>query len=307
MIINSWIENTVRSVRSVYTAVTREAVEEDIYEITSTLQERMKNFRGIRYEFAFGVYLIEDITEPVRLMEDRASVARTSIKNNAIENVAFYDERMQESLENKKFVENNMKSALEAEEFLIYLQPKFSISKEEIVGFEALVRWNHPDRGLISPGLFIPIFEKNGFITRLLNRNKVASDEYYYSVALHELVALGAKQDGEFYMNFQGDRPSNNGSLPMSMLKVYDHFSFRAKLGGFSDCDYTLTVIYKDHSTENTHQKITANGFTVYEGVSFGGERNPQFDNKKWKREYKNKQLSDSKRLPISLIHLLLL
>ena len=120
--------------------------------------------------------------------------------------------------------------------------------------------------------------EQNGFITRLLNRNKVAPDEYYYSVALHELVTLGVKQDGEFYMNFQGDRPVNNGSIPMSMLKVYDHFSFHAKLGGFSDCDYTLTVIYKNHSTENTHQKITANGFTVYEGVSFGGERNPQFD-----------------------------
>lgn len=120
--------------------------------------------------------------------------------------------------------------------------------------------------------------EQNGFITRLLNRNKVAPDEYYYSVALHELVTLGVKQDGEFYMNFQGDRPVNNGSLPMSMLKVYDHFSFRAKLGGFSDCDYALTVIYKYHSTENTHQKITANGFTVYEGASFGGERNPQFD-----------------------------
>jgi len=91
--------------------------------------------------------------------------------------------------------------------------------------------------------------EQNGFITRLLSRNKVAPDEYYYSVALHELVALGVKQEGEFYMNFQGDRPVNNGSIPMSMLKVYDHFSFHAKLGGFSDCDYALTVIYKDHST----------------------------------------------------------
>lgn len=124
----------------------------------------------------------------------------------------------------------------------------------------------------------LPVSEQEAFITRLLNRNKVASDEYYYSVALHELVALGIKQDGEFYINFQGDRPSNNGSMPMSMLKVYDHYSFRAKLGGFNDRDYTLTVIYKDHSTENTHQKITVNGYTVYEGISFGGEKNPQFD-----------------------------
>ena len=124
----------------------------------------------------------------------------------------------------------------------------------------------------------LPEKEQAEFLTRLLNRNTVASDEYYYSVALHELVALGIKQDGEFYMNFQGDRPSNDGRMPMSMLKVYDHFSFRAKLGGFSDRDYTLTVIYKNHSTENTRQKITANGFTVYEGPSFGGEKNELFD-----------------------------
>ena len=124
----------------------------------------------------------------------------------------------------------------------------------------------------------LPENEQASFITRLLNRNSVASDEYYYSVALHELVALGVKQDGEFYMNFQGDRPDNDGRMPMSMLKVYDHFSFCAKLGGFSPRDYTLTVIYKDHSTKDTHQKITANGHTVYEGISFGGERNEQFD-----------------------------
>lgn len=124
----------------------------------------------------------------------------------------------------------------------------------------------------------LPESEQSSFITRLLNRNSVASDEYYYSVALHELVALGVKQDGEFYMNFQGDRPDNDGRMPMSMLKVYDHFSFRAKLGGFRDRDYTLTVIYKDHSTKNSHQKITANGHIVYEGISFGGERNEQFD-----------------------------
>ena len=124
----------------------------------------------------------------------------------------------------------------------------------------------------------LPENEQKDFITRLLKRNEVAADEYYYSVALHELVSLGVKQDGEFYMNFQGDRPNNDGRMPMSMLKVYDHFSFRAKLGGFSPRDYTLTVIYKDHGTENTHQRITANGFTVYEGESFGGERNEKFD-----------------------------
>ena len=124
----------------------------------------------------------------------------------------------------------------------------------------------------------LPQNEQNDFINRILNRNTVAADEFYYSVALHELVGAGVRQDGEFYMNFQGDRPDNDGSMPMSMLKVYDHFSFHLKTGGFSDRDYTLTIIYKDHKTDGTHQKITANGFTVYEGISYGGERNEKFD-----------------------------
>lgn len=158
---------SARVTGDIFTLLTPYETVEDIYEITATLQERMKSFRGIKYEFAFGVYLIEDITEPVRIMEDRAAVARASIKNNAIENVAFYDDKMQESLENKRFVENNMKTALESEQFLIYLQPKFSISTESIVGFEALVRWNHPELGLIPPVRFIPIFEENGFISKL--------------------------------------------------------------------------------------------------------------------------------------------
>lgn len=122
--------------------------------------------------------------------------------------------------------------------------------------------------------------EQSAFITRLLNRNKVAPDEYYYSVALHELVSLGVKQEGEFYMNFQGDRPENDGSFPTSMLKVYDHFSFKAKLGGFlPNQSYKLTIAYKTNKNkDNTSHKITANGHTIYEGVQYGGEKNPQFD-----------------------------
>uniref|UniRef100_UPI003AB2AEB0 EAL domain-containing protein n=1 Tax=Selenobaculum sp. TaxID=3074374 RepID=UPI003AB2AEB0 len=58
-------------------------------------------------------------------------------------------------------------SALESGQFEFYLQPKCSIDTGNIVGAEALVRWRHPMKGLISPGKFIPVFEKNGFILKL--------------------------------------------------------------------------------------------------------------------------------------------
>ena len=60
-----------------------------------------------------------------------------------------------------------MNSALESGQFEFYLQPKCSIDTGNIVGAEALVRWRHPMKGLISPGKFIPVFEKNGFILKL--------------------------------------------------------------------------------------------------------------------------------------------
>ena len=60
-----------------------------------------------------------------------------------------------------------MHRALENEEFCIYLQPKYNIHTNAIAGAEALVRWMHPEKGMISPGDFIPVFENNGFITNL--------------------------------------------------------------------------------------------------------------------------------------------
>lgn len=52
-------------------------------------------------------------------------------------------------------------------EFVVFYQPKYGLSDNQIAGAEALVRWKHPERGMISPGEFIPVFERNGFITKL--------------------------------------------------------------------------------------------------------------------------------------------
>jgi len=120
------------------------------------------------------------------------------------------------------------------------------------------------------------------FLNRVLNRNKVAKDEYYFSVAEHGLEVLGMKQMGEPYMNFQGDRPNvNNGTMPTCMFKLYDNYKLQCKAGGFTPGqDYKLRVTFKptEYGQYLNAFKVLANGKTVYEGKPFGGEKNPQFD-----------------------------
>ncbi len=79
----------------------------------------------------------------------------------------FYDDLDRVQMLKEKKMENTMEQALANGEFIVYLQPKINLAKSEIVGAEALVRWNSPKDGLISPGEFIPFFEKNGFIVKL--------------------------------------------------------------------------------------------------------------------------------------------
>ena len=60
-----------------------------------------------------------------------------------------------------------MEDALEQGQFEVYLQPKYRIEDNTLSGAEALIRWKHPEFGMQAPGQFIPLFEKNGFITKL--------------------------------------------------------------------------------------------------------------------------------------------
>ena len=122
--------------------------------------------------------------------------------------------------------------------------------------------------------------EKNAYVSRLISRNKTDTDEFYYSVAFHGLNTLGLKQEGEVYMDIQGDRPyTRERALPMSMTKLYDNYTFRAKLGGFRPgTDYTLTIVYKSDASDTATHTISANGHVIYQGPQFGGAKNPQFD-----------------------------
>lgn len=115
----------------------------------------------------WGVYHVENRDIPVEQMCDRAILAARTIKGQYGKYFAKYDDNLRNKLLWEQTVTNNMDAALQEKQFEIYLQPKFRIKDNRLAGAEALVRWNHPEWGMQSPAQFIPLFERNGFITKL--------------------------------------------------------------------------------------------------------------------------------------------
>lgn len=142
--------------------------EDSIHWMINRTQKEIKKFR-LDFDIVptFGIYKIEDRTVPINKMYDYANLAAKQVKGNYFKNYAMYTEEMSKAIESEQEIVNQMSAALAKEQFVIYLQPKYSLETQAPAGAEALVRWNHPEKGMISPAVFIPVFERNGFISKL--------------------------------------------------------------------------------------------------------------------------------------------
>jgi len=127
----------------------------------------------------YGIYCIDgDITD-LDLMVSKANHALMLVKNDKKQIFEYYSGAMQDRMLDEKEIEEHMFTALEEKEFLVYLQPKYDLNTGMQVGAEALVRWMHPEKGLMYPGRFMRVLEKNGFIVKL--------DMYILDVLCHWL------------------------------------------------------------------------------------------------------------------------
>jgi len=148
----------------VFMIVTQYEQEEQLTAFVNRIRQMLGNFKGIKIQYTFGIYLVNDRKMELRQMGDRAAMARMAAKESVMKDVVFYQEKFKELLYMRRFIEENMKAAIAQRQFQMYLQPKYSISHNAIVGAEALVRWLHPVKGIIYPDEFIPVLEENGFI-----------------------------------------------------------------------------------------------------------------------------------------------
>ena len=128
-------------------------------------EERQENPVRLR----MGVYAHADKAIDIERRFDRAKMAADKVKGSFTRTIGVYDESMHQAEVLAEQLIDDFQTAIREKQFQIYYQPKFDVRPEEPVlcSAEALIRWHHPQLGMISPGVFIPLFEKNGLIQQL--------------------------------------------------------------------------------------------------------------------------------------------
>ncbi|MCR5294058.1 MAG: EAL domain-containing protein [Lachnospiraceae bacterium] len=124
---------------------------------------------GLNIRLRMGVCTMGDHVLNLQHRFSRAKDACNMLRNNYRKSVQIYDEEMHQQEVLKQALLNDLPKALEEEQFIVYYQPKFDITGSHpfLRSAEALIRWKHPVYGMISPGVFIPLFESNGLIHKV--------------------------------------------------------------------------------------------------------------------------------------------
>ena len=139
-----------------------------------------------------GIYEITDINIPVSVMCDRALMALSMIKGDYQMRIAYYDETLRKTALREQELTRELERAIEQQHLTMYLQPQVSVDGKAL-GAEALIRWKHPRQGMITPGEFIPVFEKNGMIAQV--------DRYMWEAACRQVRKWNDAGETKMYIS----------------------------------------------------------------------------------------------------------
>ena len=155
---------------------------EDEDRLKMRLHEIIKKLEALggdhNFVFQLGVDLVESPTNETARYKNRKEIDFEDIYNNACaarmtlgdtdeSGIRIFDKKLVEDQKWLDIVQEHQWSALKNEEFKVYYQPKYNPRTNELSGAEALIRWESPEYGFVTPGRIIPLFEKNGFITEI--------------------------------------------------------------------------------------------------------------------------------------------
>ncbi|PWJ59106.1 MULTISPECIES: EAL domain-containing response regulator [unclassified Fibrobacter] len=142
------------------------------------------NGRPMQIRFRMGVAKV-DSRAPITGFMDRAKLAMNYIEDEYLKPYAEFDEKMAENYVNAAMVTSDFENSLENNEFKVYYQPVMEAATGKIASAEALIRWIHPKRGFVRPDLFIPVLEKDGYISKL---------DLFVDLKVHSVVKEWKKQ-----------------------------------------------------------------------------------------------------------------
>lgn len=238
-------ECAARSEIDHYFLLLRYTSEDELKTRISDLVERIDSFKNcseikktkFNFDFSIGIYVIEDITEEIRLCQGKARRAAgfgqrkntCTFYDNSLVRKELYDKQLSEMFE----------SALEKEEFEVYLQPKVYLNGKKQPAAEALIRWKNAREGMIYPSDFIPLFEKNGMICRL---------DLYVFEQVCKLMDLRKKGKNEI---FPVSVNLSRAHLKTGSMEFVDHIiALKEKYhipDGVLEIEMTESIMIEDH------------------------------------------------------------
>lgn len=218
-----------------------------------------QNLLRVEANFAYpiqlcvGVYEIDDKSLSISGMCDRAFMAINTIKGKYGADIAFYDDELRQGVLREQELTSQLNEALATGQFQIYLQPQVN-SEGKILGAEALVRWFHPEKGMIPPGEFIDVFERNGLISKL--------DRYVWELACRQLAKWKELGRDDLYISV------NISPKDFYFMDVYQTFVDLTRKYGISTgnlkLEITETAVMSDMAKQmRLIERLQEAGFVV--------------------------------------------
>ena len=184
---------------------------------------------SIRVHGSIGVSSTEDPTTQGQDLLREADTAMYVAKTNGKRRFVVYEQAMQDQLFEQRLLVSQLQPGIERGEFRAYYQPIVDLASAQIIGAEALVRWQHPERGLLQPGQFLPIAERAGAMFEL--------DQWMFQEACHHAAAWNRLATGRhFHVSI------NVSTVSLQMAEIVDAAALAITASGVDPADIVLEV-----------------------------------------------------------------
>lgn len=183
-----------------------------------------------------------------------ADAAMYQAKDKGRNNFQFYTQELNAAAIEARALKKDLRGAIDANELLLYFQPKVDVLTNKIVGAEVLLRWHHPNRGVVSPEEFIPVAEHSGLI--------IGIGKWVISEAIKQTLIWQKRFDKDFCtsINLSVKQFQNNELLEFIDLEL-THSSLNAATIEFEVTESML--IKKNHQEQNILQQLSKRGFKI--------------------------------------------